>query len=231
MTTTLTRRPGRSAKRAAGLAIVAALASATAGLAPAAQAAEPNPTITVLYDAVGTSGIKGQVNKDLPIGPTVLSSVLDTVTSGIVDGALPIPSKQITFNAIGLTLRATVNLTQVGKLTGTLTPTGQRGKLKLSSNVSYDIRLSDVAFSFFGLWTPLSVGSNCHTANPVNITAATPDGEFFTINGGGRVTGTYTIGNFTGCSFLNILGGTIDSTVAGPGNTIDITLSNPRNGG
>lgn len=237
-----TRRPRLIARMTAAVALVLA---GTAALAPSAQAVDPvpNPTIKVLYDANGTTRIGAQINKDLQLGPTVLTSVLDTVSSKIVDGALPIPSQKLNFTIAGLIpARADVTLTQVGPLTGTLDPTGQRGKLKLTSNISYDIKISNVEFSILGIiWLPLVVGDNCHTVNPVNITATTPDGEFFTINGGGRVTGTYTIGEFTGCAPLNLfnlpfwfpkLGSIpINALVSGTNNTLSLTLSNPRNGG
>jgi hypothetical protein len=211
--------------------------------APAVQAQEPapNPTLTVNYDAEGTSYIGSQVDSTLPIGPSTLTSKLDLVTGDIVAGSLPIPSQQLSFDVFGIPARANVTLTQVGELTGALLQTDQLGKARLESQVAYDIKISNVEAKVFGIWFPLAVGNNCHTIEPAQISANTPEGEFFTINGGGRVTGEYTIGNFTGCTplnFFNIPGffpwfGSvpINALVPGSNNTIDLTIDNARFGG
>ena len=124
-------------------------------------------------------------------------------------------------------------------VTGTITPIpGQRGKNVLVSKVAYDIRLSNVQARVFGIWWPLAVGSNCHTVDPVQIDARTPEGEYFTVLAGGRVTDTYTIGSFTGCTPLNFFDipgffptfGSIpiNALVPGTDNTLSLTLSNPH---
>lgn len=233
----------QSTRRTSRLAVVVAAAASLLllGSAPAAQAQEPNPTLTVNYDAEGTTYIGSQVDSTMPIGPSTLTSVLDVVTGDIVAGSLPVPSQQLNFDVFGIPARATVTMTQVGELTGALLQTDQLGLARLESNVAYDIRISNVQARVFGIWWPLAVGSNCHTINPVQISASTPEGEFFTVNGGGRVTGTYTIGKFTGCAplnFFNIPGffpwfGSvpINSLVPGSNNTIDLMIDNARYGG
>ncbi|KRF19047.1 hypothetical protein ASG90_03975 [Nocardioides sp. Soil797] len=223
----------------------AAIASVALFAAPSAQAAaqvaDENPTLKVDYDAAGTTHIGAMVDSSMPLGPSVLKSTLDLVTGKIVDGSLAIPTKTMNFDVFGIPARAKVTMTQVGKLTGAIEPTDQLGKSLLSSNVAYDIQLSNVEAKVFGIWWPLAVGSRCHTSNPVNISAATPAGEFFTINDGGRVTSTYTIGNFTGCAPLNFFDipgffpwfGSIpvNALVPGSDNSLDLQISNPRNGG
>lgn len=221
----------------------AALSLLALTAAPAVQAQEPapNPTLTVNYDAEGTSYIGSQVDSTLPIGPSTLTSVLDLVTGDIVAGSLPIPSQQLNFDVFGIPARANVTLTQVGELTGALLQTEELGKARLESEVAYDIKISNVEAKVFGIWFPLAVGNNCHTIEPAQISASTPEGEFFTVNGGGRVTGEYTIGKFTGCTplnFFNIPGffpwfGSvpINALVPGSNNTIDLTIDNARFGG
>lgn len=233
----------QSTRRTSRLAVVVAAAASLLflGSAPAAQAQEPNPTVNVDYDAVGSTYIGSQVDATMPLGPSTLSSTLDVVTGEIVAGQLPIPSQQLNFDIFGIPARATVTMTQVGELTGALLQTDQLGQARLESNVAYDIKISNIEARVFGIWWPLAVGSNCHTINPVQIAANTPEGEYFSVNTGGRVTGTYTIGKFTGCTplnFFNIPGffpwfGSIpvNSLVPGSNNTLDLTISNPRFGG
>jgi hypothetical protein len=82
------------------------------------------------------------------------------------------------------------------------------------------------------------VGSNCHTIDPVQIQADSPEGQWFRLTSGGPVTATYTIGNFTGCTPLNFFdipgffpwfgSVPINAIVPGTDNTLDLVLSNPR---
>jgi hypothetical protein len=219
------------------------LAAATAlvlgaGLVAAGPAsADPDPTLTDVFDAVGTSHI-GSINASLPLGPTTLTESLDVVNLNIVDGTLPIPSQQVQFNALGLVpVRATVSLIQASPVTGTITPIDDLGHLKLVSHVSYTVKLSNVSFDLFGLWVPLGIGNSCQTINPAAITVSTPAGQSFDVANGGQVTGTYTIGQFQNCAPLNFpdffgIGSIpINTLVPGTNNTISLQLSNGRIGG
>ena len=220
-------------------AFTALLATAMLAGTPAAQASD-NPTLKVDYDAVGTTHIGAQVDASMDLGPSVLKSTLDLTDGAIVGGSLEIPTQTMAFDIFGIPARAKVTMTQVGELTGALVPTDQLGKSTLTSTVAYDIKLSDIEAKIFGIWWPLSVGSRCHTAEPVNITASTPEGEYFTVNGGGRVTSTYTIGEFTGCAPLNFFdipgffpwfgSVAVNALVPGSDNTLDLQISNPRAG-
>ncbi|NYI78803.1 hypothetical protein [Nocardioides panzhihuensis] len=220
-------------------AFAALVATALLVGAPAAQANQ-NPTLEIDYDAVGTTHIGAQVDSSMAIGPSVLESTLDLTNGHIVGGSLAIPAQTMNFDIFGIPAQAKVTMTQVGPLTGAIVPTDQLGKSRLSSTVAYDIKLSDVKAKVFGVWWPLAVGSRCHTAEPVDITASTPEGEFFTVNGGGRVTSTYTIGSFTGCAALNFFDipgffpwfGSIpiNALVPGTDNTLELQIANPRAG-
>lgn len=198
--------------------------------APPAHA--DDTTLTTLYDAEGTTTI-GSIGASMPIGPTVLTETLDVPTKDIIDGTLPIPSQQVQFNAFGfLPIRATVSLTQVGPITGTLRPGPAPRTNVITADVSYTIRLSNVKALIFGIWTPMFVGSHCQTEDPVDIAVATPEGQTFNVFSGGPVTGTYTIGDFSGCHafFIPGIGSVmINTLVPGDDNTIALQLSNGRN--
>lgn len=218
--------------------LMAVLAAGLTALVLNVAAPANAASITNDFDAVGTSHIGASVDADLPIGPTTLTATLDLTTRDISDGVLPIPSQVLNFDIFGIPVRSTVTMVQKTPLTGTLTPSGIRAKFILDSEVSYDIRLSKVEAKVFGIWWPLSVGSNCHTIDPVQISTTSPEGQYFMLTQGGPATGTYTIGNFTGCTPLNFFDipgffpwfGSIPINVLVPGsdNTIDINLTNPR---
>lgn len=246
MTLTRTSRPARrrAALASAALAAVAAVATLAS---PAAQADDDPNHLTVVYDVVGSTHIGAKVDADMPIGPTTIEVTIDTAAplpTPIIDGTMTIPSQVINFKLAGLPARARATLTQVGPITGTLTKLpSPRAALDLASSVKYDIRLSDIEVRL-GAWLPLGVGSNCHTEQPAAIDVSSPLSDtspptgFFTINGGGPATGTYSIGTFTGCAPLNFLDlpdytGSVGSLavnaiVPGTDNTLAITLSNPR---
>ncbi|WP_408898324.1 hypothetical protein ACJ5H2_04240 [Nocardioides sp. R1-1] len=245
MTTTLTRRR-RSTLVAGAVAVLAAMASAVA--VPAAQA-DDSGHLSVVYDAVGSTHVGAQVDADMPIGPTTIEVTIDTLAAlptPIVDGTMNIPSQVMNFDIFGIPSRATVTMTQVGPITGTLTKLpSPRQALDLESQVKYDIKLSNVQAKVFGIWWPLAVGSNCHTINPVTINVSspidnstTPPTGYFTINGGGPLTATYAIGNFTGCTPLNFFdipgffpwfgSVPINAIVPGSDNTLSLNLANPR---
>lgn len=218
------------ARTAAALAVLLGL-SMLGAPTPTAHAEDTDTTLTTLYDAQGTTTI-GSIGASMPIGPTVLTETLDIPTKNIISGTLPIPSQTMQFNALGfLPMRATVSLTQVGQITGTLRPGPAPRTNVITADVSYTIRLSNVKALIFGIWTPLFVGDSCRTAEPVDIAVATPEGQTFNVFSGGPVAGTYTIGSFTGCSAFFIPGVgslAINALVPGSDNTIALQLSNGR---
>lgn len=245
----------RSTKRKRTSLAVGALAAlaAVAGTfaAPSVAHADPdNPDhLTVIYDAVGSTHVAGNVNADMALGPTEIRVTIDTLAplpTPIIAGTMTVPPKTMNFEVLGLPARSKVTMTQVGQITGTLTKLpSPRQALDLESTVKYDIKLSDVEVKVFGIWWPLAVGNNCHTVNPATINVSspiddstTPPTGFFKINTGGPLTSKYTIGNFTGCAPLNFFSipgffptiGSIpiNAIVPNSNNTLQLELSNPR---
>ena len=194
-------------------------AAATAlALAPTSANAVP---LDVDYDAVGTSTI-ASTGGTIPIGPTVLSSTVDSAGGpGSLTGSLPIPSVTTEFKAAGfLPIKATVHFEEAAPVTGQLVRDGRLTRVE--SEASYFIRLSDVKAAFI---FPAFVGSNCRTKEPVTIPANTPPGETFNIVTGGNLEGEFTIGDFENC---NLTTGIINALVPGDGNTAEIAVSNGR---
>jgi hypothetical protein len=220
------------------LVAVATAAMLGAGLITAGPAsADPNPTLTDAYDAVGTSYI-GSIGTSIPLGPTVLTETLDLINLNIVGGSLPLPSKQVQFNALGfIPVRATVGFVETTPVTGALTVDSVTGNSSIKANVAYTIKLSNLSVLLFGVWVPLFVGNNCQTINPAQITVSTPAGQVFDLFNGGTVTGKYTIGQFQNCAplkfpdFFGVGSIPVNALVPGSNNTLSVNLSNGRYAG
>jgi hypothetical protein len=194
---------------AAGLALLAAPNAAGADATAAA-------TLNVAYDASGTSTI-AKTGSSVALGPTTLTTSINP--DGTFTGHLPLPPTSTSFKALGLLpTTATVTFVEAAPLTGVLK---SNPKPTISSTASVYIKLSDVTVA--GL--PALVGDNCQTADPVQLTAATPDGQFFNVTTGGTITGTFPVGNFEHCGLTTPL---LNLLVPGPDNTVTLNLTNGR---
>jgi hypothetical protein len=207
----------RTFRRVRGRASIAAL-GAVAGIVLAggpAQAVEPS--INVDYDVNGTTHV-ASTDSDITLGPAVLHSNADSV--GNFTGNMVLPGTRTEFELLGfIPVTANVNFEPVGPTTGALARVGRIQVLNSTS--TYYVRLTNIKASIF----PLFAGPFCRTVDPVVIPANTPTGEVFDIGLGGRLTGTYSIGNFQNCGLNTSL---INSIIPGGGNTIELNLTNGR---
>jgi hypothetical protein len=156
------------------------------------------------------------------LGPAVLLVSVDGDT-GHFTGSLPLPPAKTQFQALGLIpIQGTVTFIPSGPVTGRIynSPSNPRIQ-KVSSTSKYYLKLSDVS----SLGVPLLVGDNCQTVDPVVIKAATPRNGRFNLTNGGRIVGTYSIGDFANCGLSTAL---INSMVPGSGNTVTLNLTNGR---
>lgn len=199
----------RARRRAAVLATGAAIA-----LVPVA--AHAATIIPIQYDAVGTSHI-AKTNSDVALGPTTLRTDLD-VETGDFTGSLPLPGTSTEFKIAGfLPVKAKVDFIEASPLTGHINLSGDNAEV--SSTATYYVKLSDIKVAGF----PTFAGSKCKTKVPVSIPVGTRPGEGFDLTNGGRLVGTYTIGQFENCGINT---GLINSLVPGAGNTVDIQVTN-----
>jgi hypothetical protein len=193
-----------------------AVLGAGAALALAPAAAHAATIITISYDAVGTSHI-AKTNSNIALGPTTLTTNLD-VETGDFTGSLPLPGTSTSFTAAGfLPVKANVDLIEAAPLKGNINLSGDNAEV--SSTASYYVKLSNIKVLGF----PTFAGSKCKTKVPVSIPVGTRPGEGFDLSEGGRLVGTYTIGNFENCGINTPL---INALVPGPGNTVDIQVTN-----
>jgi hypothetical protein len=202
----LVRTPARGVAAAALTGLVAAL---TIAASPAAASAS-DTTLTVRYPINGTTFIKA-TNASLTLGPGTLKSTVD-LNTGALTASLKLPPATGSFKELGLVpVTATVALLQNGPTTGTVDL--NTGAVSTTSNITLQITSLNVA----GL--PVPVGSSCESASPASISLASQPG--FTITKGGTVSGTYTIPPFANCGLITPV---LNLTIAGPGNTISLTL-------
>jgi hypothetical protein len=200
-------------------ATVLALAAAAAAPAQAASARSANSTkhLTVTYRVTGTSTV-AKTNSSISLGPATLTTKL--FPDATFAGALPLPPAQTSFKLLGLLpVKATVNFIPKGKVTGAIKTVHTR--TVVTSAAKDYLRLSDVTVG--GI--PTSVGDSCQTADPVALSVKTPKGKSFNINKGGKLTGTFAIGDFQNCNGQELL---LNQLVPGDGNSITLKLSDPK---
>jgi hypothetical protein len=169
------------------------------------------------YDVTGSTHV-ASTNSSIAIGPAVMHSAV--AGDGAFTGDMVLPGTRTEFKLLGFVpVTADVAFQPTKPTTGNLIRVGRTRVLESSS--SYYVRLSNIKASIF----PLFAGSNCRTKQPVVINANTPDGEVFDIASGGKIVGTYTIGDFQNCGLNTWL---INSIIPGSGNTITLNLANGR---
>ena len=112
---------------------------------------------------------------------------------------------------------AQIEFEPVGETVGTLVD----GVLVATSQAY--VKLPKVTKTLFGLvdWK-IGGGAECRTKEPVTFTITSADGEYFDALSGGEVTGTYTMSALENCGVLTSI---LSSKLAGPGNTISLSLT------
>lgn len=215
MTTATTPRRARRGLKATAAATIAAGAFAFSAM-PANAA-----PININYDVNGTTHI-ASTNSNITLGPAVMAATI--AGAGSFTGNMVLPGTRTEFKMLGfIPVSADVNFEPVGTgaTTGNLVLVNRM--LELHSTTQYNVRLSNIK----AVGLPLFAGSQCRTVNPVTIAANTPTGERFIPGQGGRLTGTYAIGNFQNCGLNTWL---LNQIIPGSGNTVELNLANPQAG-
>jgi hypothetical protein len=197
--------------------VAAAIAAAVSAVA--FTAAPANAVVwTVEYDASGTSTI-ASTGSQVALGPATLTIDADSA-GGPVTGTLPLPGTRTQFKLAGfIPVSADVSFEVAEPLTGEIVRVGRERQIRTSA--SYYLKLSNVK----AVGLPLFAGPWCRTKEPITINAASPEGEYFAIASGGRLTGEFSIGKFEHCGLNTLL---INSIIPGDGNTVDLTVENGR---
>ncbi len=187
---------------------VTAVAAATivggAGFAGAADAA--GPPVYSKYTVTGTTHI-AKPGAELKLGPGQFD-MYTQIGSYTFYGTITLPPVKVTKVVPG-----------IGAVSGTVTlgPGSADGSVfgGFTGSATWPVKLSDVRVN----GVPYDVGASCGTAQPVT-TELVADG--FVTGQGGRLTSTYTLGEFANCGSATPV---LNTAVAGPGNTLALDLT------
>jgi hypothetical protein len=209
MTRAISRKPVRRAAAAtATVALSAAAVAAGTGVASASA------TIHASYKVTGSTYLAGP-KSSLTLGPGTLSAAVNA-SNGKLTATLSLPDATGSFKEFGIIpVTATSQFINDGPTTGSVNI--NTGAVKTTSKITLRI----VSLSVAGI--PVPVGKSCETAKPVVATLKSQKG--FNILSGGKVAGTYTIGDFAHCGLATLL---INVTIPASGNTITLTLGKAK---
>jgi hypothetical protein len=194
---------------AAGLTAAGALTAASP-----ASAATTTKLVHASYKVSGSTFLKGP-NFTLGLGPGKLTSTLNP-SNGKLKATLSLPPATGSFKQAGvIPVTATTKFINDGKTTGKVNL--NTGAVTTTSKITLQITSLIVA----GI--PVPVGSKCETKDPVVVNLASEKG--FNPLDGGKVAGSYTIGDFQDCLLATPL---INVTIPASGNTITLTLGKAK---
>jgi hypothetical protein len=209
MTRAICRKPGRRAAAA-----TATVALSAAAIAAGTGVASASATIHASYKVTGTTYLAGP-KSSLALGPGTLSAAVNA-SNGKLTATLSLPDATGSFKEFGIIpVTATSQFINDGPTTGTVNL--GTGAVKTTSKITLRI----VSLSVAGI--PVPVGKSCETAKPVVATLKSQKG--FNILEGGKVAGSYTIGDFSHCGLATLL---INLTIPASGNTITLTLGKAK---
>ena len=202
----------RASRGATVTALAGLVAAFTIAAAPAASAADT--VVKVKYPVHGSTFLKAP-NATINLGPGTLRAKVD-LNTGAVTAGLNLPPATGSFKEFGLIpVTATAAFIQNGPTTGKVDLS--TGAVTTTSKITLQITNLSVA----GL--PVPVGPACESATPASITLTSQPG--FSIVNGGKVSGTYTVPPFAHCGLTTPL---LNLTIAGPGNTLTLTLGKAK---
>ncbi len=199
---------GPAAAAAGLLAVVAVTATTTA--------ASASTKVHAKYKVTGSTHLAGP-GFSLKLGPGTLASTLNTGNSKLT-ATLTLPDATGSFKQAGvIPVTATTRFINDGPTTGKLNDS--TGGVSTTSKITLKI----VSLVVAGVGVP--VGKSCETKAPVVVKLKSE--KKFNVLDGGKVTGTYTIGEFGHCLLATPL---INLTIPASGNTITLTLGKAKIG-
>jgi hypothetical protein len=192
-----------------------AVLGAGATLAATASPASASTNVHASYRVTGSTYIKAP-NFTLELGPGKLRSTVNLKT-GKLTASLTLPDATGSFEQYGIIpVTATTQFINNGPTTGrvNLSTGAVRSKSKITLRI--------VSLTVAGIGVP--VGNACQTKNAVVVRLTSQPG--FNVLKGGKLTGGYTIGDFSGCGLVART--LINLTIPGSGNTINLKLGKAK---
>lgn len=208
----------RAATARAATAGAAAVLSAAA-LAATAATASASSTVKASYKVHGSTELAGP-KASLALGPGKLSATVNERT-GKLTATLALPDSTGSFTELGAQVTATTQFINDGPTTGKVNI--DTGAVSTTSKIT--LKIVSLSATVGPLTVPIPVGRKCETAKPVVVPLKSQKG--FNILSGGKLAGSYTIGDFAHCELATAL---INLTVPAKGNTITFTLGKAKVG-
>jgi hypothetical protein len=211
----LTQKPARRAAVAGATAVLSA-----AALAASTAAASASSTIHAKYKVSGSTHLAGP-KASLALGPGTLSATVNGST-GKLSATLSLPDSTGSFTELGIAqVTATTQFINDGPTTGKVSL--KTGAVSTTSKIT--LKIVSLSTTVGPLTVPIPVGKRCETAKPVVVPLKSQ--KDFSILGGGKLAGSYTIGDFAHCGLATTL---INLTIPAKGNTITFTLGKAKIG-
>jgi hypothetical protein len=197
-------------------AAIGATALLSAGAIVAGGTAQAATLIHAKYKVSGSTYLAG-TKSTLALGPGTLAATVNGSTDKL-SATLTLPESTGSFTEIGIPVQATAEFINDGPTTGKLnTKTGG-----VSTTSAITLRLVSLTLEL-PIPIKIPVGKSCETVKPVVVKLASQKG--FNVLGGGKLAGSYTIGDFGHCGLATLL---INTTIPASGNTITFTLGKAK---
>jgi len=202
-------------------AAIGATALMSAGAIAAATGSASAATILhAKYKVSGSTYLAGP-KSTLDLGPGTLTARVNTST-GNLTATLSLPPATGSFTEtiafISVPVTATAKFINDGPTTGKVNT--KTGAVSTTSKITLQLTSLSVA------GVPLAIGSSCETSKPVVVSLKSQKG--FSVVNGGKMAGSYTIGDFSGCGPLGIDDLLINATIPASGNTITFKLGKAK---
>ena len=208
-----TATPARGRRRLAAIAAAGALALVPITAASAAT------VITLDHDVNGSTYIRS-IKSSAKLGPGTLLTELDADT-GDFTGKLTLPDTRTKFAVFGaIPIEADISFVPAGPVKGHINLADE--KATVAATAKFYVTLSNV--TLLGFLPLVWDGAACQTVDPVSIPVNTPAGEGFDLTNGGRLAGTYSIGEFENCGLF--ITPFVNALVPGSGNTVSLQATN-----
>ncbi len=200
-------RRGRLARLLAG----SVLSALTVGMVGTAQPASAEP-IVLDWTADVTSQVGGLINQPVTFPQGAFAGEVDLGTGGLT-GDIELPPGDLDFNAFGLLPVTTqIKVVPEGPVTGSIDLTD----LSVTADLDFDIVITEFTILGLGVLDPLA---ECRTIDPISTSLT---GQLDPSLGAASLTGSYAIGNFSGCGWME---GFVNLFTVGPNNTLSADLA------